>query len=128
MNLGTIRSTLQGRLSAISGLQSYTTIPAQPQVPCVVLHIQQVNVHTALSGSDACTVRVGVQLLVQFTDWATTQNSLDSYIDTGTATSIIDALEGGFDTLVESVDGYGHVELADGVSYGTATFTTLVMT
>ena len=116
MNISTIRGDLQTRLQTISGLQVYDTVPAKPEVPCVVVQPVSGVVHGAFDRG-ASDIRFALQVLVQLADWEAAQNALDSYLTVGTPDSIVDAVElelfGGEDLTAENWDGYGHISVGD---------------
>lgn len=124
MNLGAIRDDLKTRLSTISGLTTYDTVPAKPEVPCAVVLPTQIQVHRAFERG-VCDVGFVVMVLVQCADWPSAQDALDGYINIGSATSIVDALEtaaGGTEPVtIDIIDGYGTTTLGENM-YGTASF------
>jgi hypothetical protein len=128
MNLATIRSDLKARLATISGLTTYDTVPAKPEVPCAIVQPVSINVHQTFERGSS-DVRFSITVLVQCADWPSAQNALDTYASIGATGSIVDALEspttGTEDVTVETIDGYGTVQLGEGVQYGTVTFNVL---
>lgn len=127
MNLATIRDDLKARLATISGLTTYDTVPAKPEVPCAIVQPATITVHVTFEPG-SCDVRFSVMVLVQCADWPSAQDALDSYVSIGTATSIVDALEsattGTEDVTVETIDNYGTIQHGEN-QYGTVTFNVL---
>lgn len=127
MNLATIRDDLKARLATITGLTTYDTVPAKPEVPCAIIQPTTINVHVTFERG-SCDVRFSVLVLVQCADWPSAQDALDSYVSIGTATSIVDVLEspttGTEDVTVETIDNYGTVQVGEN-QYGTVTFNVL---
>lgn len=128
MNLGTVRDDLKTRLAAISGLSAYDTVPAKPEVPCAIVQPTQIVPHKAFERG-ACDVEFRVQALVQCADWPSAQDALDGYINVGSSTSIVDALElgvgGSENVTVELIDGYGLTTIGENM-YGTVSFHVVV--
>jgi hypothetical protein len=128
MNLATIRDDLKTRLATITGLNTYDTVPAKPEVPCAVVQPSLITVHKVFERG-ACDVEVKVLILVQCADWPSAQDALDGYINIGSATSIVDALEtatGGTENVtVDTIDGYGTTTIGENM-FGTVTFNAVV--
>src|SRR5437870_6540207 len=120
MNLATIRDDLKARLATISGLQTYDTVPAKPEVPCAIVQPDSGSRQSFERGS--FDVRFLVTMMVQCADWPSAQDALDGYISVGTTGSAIDALEGfstgADDATVESWDSYGTISYGENL-YGT---------
>lgn len=129
MNLSTIRDDLKTRLATISGLQTYDTVPAKPEVPCAIVEPFAGTPHQSFERGSG-DVRFTVTMLVQCAEWQSAQDALDGYVSTGTG-SVIDALEtatgGSEDVTVESWDNYGTSALGENL-YGTVVFHVLVPT
>lgn len=128
MNLATIRDDLKARLATITGLTTYDTVPAKPEVPCAIVQPTTITVHVTFERGSS-DVRFSVLVLVQCADWPSAQDALDSYVSIGTATSIVDVLEspttGTEDVTVETIDNYGTVQVGEN-QYGTVTFNVLI--
>jgi hypothetical protein len=128
VNLSTVRDDLKARLGTISGLTVYDTMPGSPEVPCAIVYPTTIVVHASFERG-CSDVRFAVQVLVQMADWASAQDALDSYISIGTATSVIDALEGfttgAEDVTVETVEDYGTVDFGE-VTFGGVTFNAII--
>src|SRR5688572_33027773 len=92
MNLATIRDDLKARLATISGLTTYDTVPAKPEVPCAIVQPTTITPHVTFEQGSS-DVRFSVQVLVQCADWPSAQDALDGYASIGTGSSIVDALE-----------------------------------
>lgn len=129
MNLSTIRDDLKTRLATITGLNTYDTVPAKPEVPCAIVEPFAGTPHQSFERGSG-DVRFTVTMLVQCADWPSAQDALDGFISTGTG-SVIDALEtasgGSEDVTVESWDNYGTSALGENL-YGTVVFHVLVPT
>lgn len=129
MNLAAIRDDLKTRLATIGGITAYDTVPAKPAVPCAIVQPGLITVHQTLDRG-SCDVRFIVTILVQCADWPSAQDALDSYVSTGTATSVVDALEeaagGAEDMTVETITGYG-INIDGENMYGTVTFNVLMV-
>lgn len=129
MDLAAIRDDLKTRLATIGGITAYDTVPAKPEVPCAIVHPGLITFHRTFDRG-SCDVRFTVVILVQCADWPSAQDALDSYVSTGTATSIVDALEqaaGGTDDItVETSDGYGTTTIGENM-YGTVIFNVLMV-
>lgn len=129
MNLATIRDDLKARLATITGLTTYDTVPAKPEVPCAIVQPTLITVHQTFERG-ACEVRFSVQVLVQCADWASAQDALDSYVSIGTGSSVVDVLEspttGTEDVTVETIDNYGTVQHGEN-QYGAVTFNVLTL-
>jgi hypothetical protein len=127
MNLATIRDDLKARLATITGLTTYDTVPAKPEVPCAIVQPATINVHVTFERG-SCDVRFSVLVLVQCADWPSAQDALDGYCSIGAAGSIVDALEsattGSEDVTVETIDNYGTTTVGENM-YGTVTFNVL---
>lgn len=128
MNVAALRALLAGRLATIPNLTVYSTAPAKPEVPCAIVQLVSV---APIELWTACDVRFSVQVLVQLADWESAQTALDKFISTGSASSVINALEApspGTDNVeVVMVDNYGHLPLGE-VHYGSVTFTCAIPT
>lgn len=128
MNLSTIRADLKMRLATISGLTAYDTVPAKPEVPCAVVQPSLITVHKAFERG-ACDIEFKVLVLVQCADWPSAQGALDGYINVGSSTSIVDALEtavgGSENVVVDTIDGYGTTTIGENM-FGTVTFNAVV--
>jgi hypothetical protein len=129
VNLSTIRDDLKTRLATISGLQTYDTVPAKPEVPCAIVEPASGTPHASFERGSG-DVRFDVTMLVQCADWPSAQDALDGFLSTGTG-SVIDALEtapgGGEDVTVESWDGYGTAPLGENL-YGSVVLHVVVPT
>ena len=125
MNLSTIRDDLKTRLATIGGLNIYDTVPAKPEVPCAVVEPDTVAVHSSFERG-SCDVRFKILMLVQCADWPSAQDALDGYASIGQTGSVVDALEtaaGGSEFVtVDTIDGYGTVQIGEGGMFGSVTF------
>lgn len=130
MNLATIRDDLKTRLATISGLQTYDTAPAKPEVPCAIVTPDSGTIHQTFERASA-DIRFAITMMVQCADWPSAQDALDSFVSIGTTGSVIDALEtasgGTEDVTVESWDSYGTVALGENL-YGTVVLHVVVPT
>lgn len=130
MNLSTIRDDLKTRLATISGLTTYDTVPAKPEVPCAIVQPSLITPQQTFERG-ICDVRFTVLVLVQCADWPSAQDALDGYISIGTTGSVVDALEqaagGSEDVTVETIDNYGTTFIGEGNMYGTVTFHVLMV-
>jgi hypothetical protein len=127
MNLATIRDDLKARLATITGLTTYDTVPAKPEVPCAIVQPTTINVHVSFERGSS-DVRFSVLILVQCADWPSAQDALDGYCSIGVVGSVVDALEaattGSEDVTVETIDNYGTTTVGENM-YGTVTFNVL---
>lgn len=127
MNLATIRDDLKARLATISGLQTYDTVPAKPEVPCAIVQPESGSRVSFERGS--LDIRFLVTMMVQCADWPSAQDALDGYVSIGAAGSVTDAVEGfstgSEDATVESWDSYGIITYGENL-YGTVVFHVLV--
>lgn len=129
MNLATIRDDLKARLATISGLTTYDTVPAKPEVPCAIVQPKSGLVHATFERGSG-DILVEVTVLVQCADWPSAQDALDSYLSVGVAGSIVDALELTAGAAVVSVDtwsDYGTANVGDAL-FGTVTLNLTVLT
>lgn len=128
MNLATIRDDLKTRLSTISQLIVYDTVPAKPEVPCAIVQPNVITVHATFERG-SCDVRFTVLVLVQCADWPSAQDALDGYVSIGSSGSLVDAIEGAAggteDVTVETIDGYGTVQIGEN-QYGAVTLNVLI--
>jgi len=126
MDLAAARTAVKNRLATISGLTAYDTVPGSPQVPCVIVRPELIDLSAVFDVGPA-DVRFALQVLVQLSDWASAQNALDAYISTGTSTSIADAFNAGApNAAVLTADGYGHVDYGE-VTFACVTFHVVVL-
>lgn len=122
MNLSTIRDDLKARLATISGLTTYDTVPAKPEVPCAIVQPKSGLVHSTFERGSG-DIQVAVIVLVQCADWPSAQDALDTYMAVGATGSIVDALEltaGAAEVSVETWENYG-TDSSLGDMYGTVT-------
>lgn len=122
MNLATIRDDLKARLATISGLTTYDTVPAKPEVPCAIVQPRSGLVHATFERGSG-DIQVAVIVLVQCADWPSAQDALDGYMTVGAAGSIVDALEltaGAAEVTVVSWENYG-TDTSLGDMFGTVT-------
>lgn len=129
MNLSTIRDDLKARLATISGLTTYDTVPAKPEVPCAIVQPKSGLVHAAFERGSG-DIQVAIMVLVQCADWPSAQDALDDYLGVGTATSITDALEltaGAAMVTVDTWNEYGLATVGESM-YGTVTLNLTVLT
>jgi hypothetical protein len=116
MNLGTVRDDLKARLATISGLQTYDTIPAKPEVPCAIVRPSSATIHATFERGST-ELRFDILVLVQAAHWPSAQDALDGYLAVGAAGSLIDAVEafstGQEDMTVESWDNYDLVQVGE---------------
>jgi hypothetical protein len=128
MNLGTVRDDLKTRLATVTGLTTYDTVPAKPEVPCAVVQPGLILVHASFDRG-SCDVGFRVMVLVQCADWPSAQDALDGYCALGASGSVVDALEGAAggseDVTVDTIDGYGTVPVGENL-FGTVTFNVTV--
>jgi len=122
MNLATIRDDLKARLATISGLTTYDTTPAKPEVPCAIVQPKSGLVHSAFDRGSG-DIQVAVIVLVQCAEWSSAQDALDTYLGVGVTGSIVDALEltaGAAEVTVDTWDEYGSVTAGENM-FGTVT-------
>ena len=129
MNLATIRDDLKARLATITGLTTYDTTPAKPEVPCAIVQPRSGLVHATFERGSG-DIQIAVQILVQCADWPSAQDALDTYLSVGVTGSVVDALELTAGAAVLSVDTwneYGLVSVGEAM-YGTVTLNLTVLT
>lgn len=128
MNLATERAAIKALLGTIAGLQVYETVPARINTPCAIVDVKPFEPHACLDAG-SMDAEFTIQVLVQWTDWESAQAALDAYLTTGTATSVIDAIQaGGAAYVVDKMDSYGTVKLDGGeTTYGSATVQVTVL-
>jgi len=128
VNLSTVRDDLKARLATVSGLQTYDTIPAKPEVPCAILKPASCTVHSSFDRGSS-ELRFDVLVLVQAADWPSAQDALDGYLALGVSGSLIDVLEspttGSEDVTVESWDSYDPLQISEQI-YGSVVLHVLI--
>jgi hypothetical protein len=129
MNLATIRDDLKARLATITGLTTYDTVPAKPEVPCAIVQPRSGLVHATFERGSG-DIQVAIVVLVQCADWPSAQDALDASVGVGTTGSVVDALEltaGAAVLTVDTWDEYGTVTIGEAM-YGTVTLHVTVLT
>lgn len=123
MNLSTVRDDLKSRLATISGLQLYDTVPAKPEVPCVIVKPASGTVHLSFDRGSS-ELRFDLIVLVQAAEWASAQDALDGYLAIGAAGSLVDAVEafsaGSEEVAADSWDSYDLIQIGESM-YGSVT-------
>jgi hypothetical protein len=129
MDLAGLRDSIQTALQAISGLTVYDNVPPSPIVPCAIIHILPFGPRACMDRTSV-DVRLAVQVLVQLADWVSAQDSLDSYVGTGSATSVTDILEkaviGGATIVVETIEGPHQLTIGE-TTFAAVSFNVLAM-
>lgn len=130
MNLSYVRNGLKNRLSTVSGIRAYDTVPDAINTPAAIVTVESMEYDRAMGrGLDELTLTIVV--LTGTISERTAQNKLDSYISNGT-TSMKAAIEGdktlggnAADARVESAQNYGSYTY-NGITYLGVSFTVRV--
>jgi hypothetical protein len=118
--LATVRANLASALSALTGWETYSTVPDNPIPPCVVVQPTDGNYHEAMQAG-LTVVKLDLVLIVSSVVSDEDQATLDGYLSSGTGQtkSVIDVLQG--NTLsgackqvhVVGFGSYGAIEMPD---------------
>jgi len=126
-----IRNGLATNLATISGLRTYAEIPDQPNVPCAIVSLRDINYDLAFQRG-LTQYNFTITVVVGRPSERTAQNRLDSYASVGTA-GIKYAIESdktldgsAYDVRVISMDNIGAVNLNEtqylGMDYSVAVY------
>lgn len=112
--LDDIRDDLKTALASVSGLQAHARTPGSITPPAAVVAPESIEYDIDFDGG--ATVRLPVQVLVQFGEWDSAQKQIDAFVaHDGTAVAAIND-----DTTVEArvvgMDSYGLTDFA-GIVY-----------
>ena len=93
MNISSIRDGLKTRLQTISGLRCYDVLPDGFAPPAVLVAPPSLIQYGASLGKAWNRTQLTVRVLVAKASDRAAQDKLDTYLGTGTATSVADAIE-----------------------------------
>lgn len=113
MNISGIRDGLKTRLLTIANLRAYDVIPDTFAPPAAIVSPPTNVLYGATLGKAWNQVTFTVRVLVAKASDRAAQDKLDTYLSTGTATSIVDAVEG--DTTLDGNCNLARVLSAQGV-------------
>lgn len=109
-----LRSRIQTALAAVPGLQAYSYVPGQVNVPCAIVIPD--NVSYDADFEHGCTYTLPIQFLVALGDWESAQLVLDDLVaHDGTAVNAVNTAAG-VEAQVLSMSQYGIV------TYGTTDY------
>lgn len=116
--ISALRDGLKTRLSTISGLRAYDTIPGDIRPPAAVVRVESINYSSSMGGLTH-EVTFNVLLLVSTVLNSTSQDTLDGYLNPSGSTSVLAAIDAGFDlggicdgTQLKTCRNYGQIEYA----------------
>lgn len=119
-NLATVRTNLASVLTGITGWETYSYVPDNPLVPCVVVQPGECTYHEAMQAG-LTVVKFDLVLIVASVVSDEDQSTLDAYLSSGTGQtkSVVDQLQG--NTLsgackqvhVVGFGNYGAIDMPD---------------
>jgi len=94
VNISSIRDGIKVRLATISGLRAYDVLPDTFAPPAALVAPPVSVTYGSSLGRAHDSVQLVVRVLVAKASDRAAQDKLDTYLSTGTSTSVADAIEG----------------------------------
>jgi len=127
-----IRQGIEANLETISGFRAYSEIPENPQTPCAVVVLQNIDYDQAFQRG-LVVMQFQVTAIVSRFSAQQAQENLNDYADNSGSKSIKVAIESdktlsgsAFDVQVSSMTGIGNIDLNDGNNYLSIDFSVTV--
>jgi hypothetical protein len=125
MDLKAIRANIA---TAIGTTIQVSPLVDAPDVPCAIIYPDAPFDLEVTFENDYQAPRFAVLIICPFVDTPSAQDQLDEYLSTGTAGSVIDAINSSASFTVHSIQHYGAAPINDtGVRYMTAVLNVAVI-